>query len=310
MSLQHIPVLKEESISLLNIKPNGVYVDCTLGGGGHFTSILEKLGTDGFLIGIDKDKRMTKLMNEKLGDRKNVFLIHDNFKNIKKIITNLGFKEVDGILYDLGVSSYQLDEKERGFSYMEDVPLDMRMNEEQEIKAEDLVNTLSEKELTEIIREYGEEKWANRISKFIVAYREQERIKTTGQLVEIIKNAIPARARRRGPHPAKRTFQALRIAVNDEMDSLKESLYDAVDILAVEGRCCVISFHSLEDRIVKRVFKYLAKDCECPPGLPECVCNKKSELKILTKKPIIPTKQEIGQNPRSRSAKLRAVEKV
>ena len=249
MSLQHIPVLKEESISLLNIKPNGIYVDCTLGGGGHFTSILEKLGTDGFLIGLDKDKRMIKLMNEKLGDRKNVFLIHDNFKNIKKIITNLGFKEVDGILYDLGVSSYQLDEKERGFSYMEDVSLDMRMNEEQEIKAEDLVNTLSEKELTEIIREYGEEKWANRISKFIVAYREQERIKTTGSWLKLSKCYTSTCQEK--VLSAKRTFQALRIAVNDELDSLKESLYDAVDILAVEGRCCVISFHSLEDRIVK-----------------------------------------------------------
>lgn len=276
LSLQHIPVLREESIYLLNIKSNGVYVDCTLGGGGHFTSILERLGLDGFIIGIDKDNSMIEHMHKKIGDRKNVFLVHDSFKNIKNIVKKLGFNKVDGILYDLGVSSYQLDEKERGFSYMEDAQLDMRMNEEQELKAEDLVNTLSEKELTQIIQEYGEERWAKRISKFIVIYREQERIITTGQLVEIIKNAIPARARRRGPHPAKRTFQALRIAVNDELDSLKESLYDAVDILATEGRCCVISFHSLEDRIVKQVFKYLAQDCECPPGLPECVCNKKA----------------------------------
>ena len=193
---------------------------------------------------------------------------------------------------------------------MQNAVLDMRMNEEQTIKAKDLVNSLSEEELEDIIFRYGEERWARRIAKFIVMNRKEKKVETTEQMVEIIKNAIPARARRRGPHPAKRTFQALRIAVNDELNSLKESLYDGIEILAVGGRCCVISFHSLEDRIAKRTFDYLAKDCECPPEFPQCMCDKKSELKIITRKPIIPTKRETNENPRSRSAKLRVVQKV
>jgi len=310
LSLYHVPVLQEESISLLNIKKDGIYIDCTLGGGGHFLEMLKRLGDTGFLIGIDQDKRMIDTLNEKLKSRKNIALIHDNFRNIKKITRELGFEKVDGILYDLGVSSFQLDEKERGFSYMQNAVLDMRMNEEQTIKAKDLVNTLSEEELGDIIFKYGEERWARRIAKFIVMNRKEKKVETTEQMVEIIKNAIPARARRRGPHPAKRTFQALRIAVNDELNSLKESLYDGIEILAVGGRCCVISFHSLEDRIAKRTFDYLAKDCECPPEFPQCMCDKKSELKIITRKPIIPTKRETNENPRSRSAKLRVVQKV
>jgi 16S rRNA (cytosine1402-N4)-methyltransferase len=222
----------------------------------------------------------------------------------------LGFEKANGILYDLGVSSYQLDEKERGFTYKEDAPLDMRMDKNQKLRAEDLVNDLPERELAQIIKEYGEERWAARISNFIVKYRMKERIKTTGQLVEIIKKAIPAGARRTGPHPAKRTFQALRIAVNGELESLRQSLYDAVDILISGGRLCIISFHSLEDRIVKQTFNYFSSECICPPGLPVCRCNKKKLLEVVTKKPITPEKNEIEDNPRSRSAKLRAAQKV
>ncbi|MDK2901924.1 MAG: rRNA (cytosine1402-N4)-methyltransferase [Thermosediminibacterales bacterium] len=310
MQFQHIPVLLNESISMLKIIPGGVYVDCTVGGGGHFLKILEAVGDNGIVVGIDRDENAISAVKNKIGKRHNIILVHENFRNIKKIMRGLGFEKANGILYDLGVSSYQLDEKERGFTYKEDAPLDMRMDKNQKLRAEDLVNDLPERELAQIIKEYGEERWAARISNFIVKYRMKERIKTTGQLVEIIKKAIPAGARRTGPHPAKRTFQALRIAVNGELESLRQSLYDAVDILISGGRLCIISFHSLEDRIVKQTFNYFSSECICPPGLPVCRCNKKKLLEVVTKKPITPEKNEIEDNPRSRSAKLRAAQKV
>ncbi|QSQ09729.1 Ribosomal RNA small subunit methyltransferase H [Koleobacter methoxysyntrophicus] len=310
MQFQHIPVLLNESISMLKIIPGGVYVDCTVGGGGHFLKILEAVGDNGIVVGIDRDENAISAVKNKIGKRHNIILVHENFRNIKKIMRGLGFEKANGILYDLGVSSYQLDEKERGFTYKEDAPLDMRMDKNQKLRAEDLVNDLPERELAQIIKEYGEERWAARISNFIVKYRMKERIKTTGQLVEIIKKAIPAGARRTGPHPAKRTFQALRIAVNGELESLRQSLYDAVDILISGGRLCIISFHSLEDRIVKQTFNYFSSECICPPGLPVCKCNKKKLLEVVTKKPITPEKNEIEDNPRSRSAKLRAAQKV
>jgi 16S rRNA (cytosine1402-N4)-methyltransferase len=295
---------------MLKIIPGGVYVDCTVGGGGHFLKILEAVGDNGIVVGIDRDENAISAVKNKIGKRHNIILVHENFRNIKKIMRGLGFEKANGILYDLGVSSYQLDEKERGFTYKEDAPLDMRMDKNQKLRAEDLVNDLPERELAQIIKEYGEERWAARISNFIVKYRMKERIKTTGQLVEIIKKAIPAGARRTGPHPAKRTFQALRIAVNGELESLRQSLYDAVDILISGGRLCIISFHSLEDRIVKQTFNYFSSECICPPGLPVCRCNKKKLLEVVTKKPITPEKNEIEDNPRSRSAKLRAAQKV
>jgi 16S rRNA (cytosine1402-N4)-methyltransferase len=295
---------------MLKIIPGGVYVDCTVGGGGHFLKILEAVGDNGIVVGIDRDENAISAVKNKIGERHNIILVHENFRNIKKIMRGLGFEKANGILYDLGVSSYQLDEKERGFTYKEDAPLDMRMDKNQKLRAEDLVNDLPERELAQIIKEYGEERWAARISNFIVKYRMKERIKTTGQLVEIIKKAIPAGARRTGPHPAKRTFQALRIAVNGELESLRQSLYDAVDILISGGRLCIISFHSLEDRIVKQTFNYFSSECICPPGLPVCRCNKKKLLEVVTKKPITPEKNEIEDNPRSRSAKLRAAQKV
>jgi 16S rRNA (cytosine1402-N4)-methyltransferase len=295
---------------MLKIIPGGVYVDCTVGGGGHFLKILEAVGDNGIVVGIDRDENAISAVKNKIGERHNIILVHENFRNIKKIMRGLGFEKANGILYDLGVSSYQLDEKERGFTYKEDAPLDMRMDENQKLRAEDLVNDLPERELAQIIKEYGEERWAARISNFIVKYRMKERIKTTGQLVEIIKKAIPAGTRRTGPHPAKRTFQALRIAVNGELESLRQSLYDAVDILISGGRLCIISFHSLEDRIVKQTFNYFSSECICPPGLPVCRCNKKKLLEVVTKKPITPEKNEIEDNPRSRSAKLRAAQKV
>lgn len=310
MQFQHIPVLLNESISMLKIIPGGVYVDCTVGGGGHFLKILEAVGDNGIVVGIDRDENAISAVKNKIGERHNIILVHENFRNIKKIMRDLGFEKANGILYDLGVSSYQLDEKERGFTYKEDAPLDMRMDKKQKLRAEDLVNDLPERELAQIIKDYGEERWAARISNFIVKYRMKERIKTTGQLVEIIKKAIPAGARRTGPHPAKRTFQALRIAVNGELESLRQSLYDAVDILISGGRLCIISFHSLEDRIVKQTFNYFSSKCICPPGLPVCRCNKKKLLEVVTKKPITPEKNEIEDNPRSRSAKLRAAQKV
>jgi 16S rRNA (cytosine1402-N4)-methyltransferase len=310
MNFHHIPVMLHEVIAYLNLKPNGIYVDCTLGGGGHTEKIIEKIVPGGRVIGIDQDPNALAAASKRLSQYEaNVCFVHSNFYRLKNVITELEIEAVDGVLFDLGVSSHQLDEGDRGFSYMQDAPLDMRMNPKDPLTAEKLVNELDEQQLAKIIRDYGEERWAKRIAQFIVEHRRVRPIHTTGELVEIIKRAIPAGARREGPHPAKRTFQALRIAVNDELNRFAQALRDAVDILRPGGRVCVISFHSLEDRITKEVFKELARSCICPPELPVCSCNKQKVVEIVTGKPVLPGNEELTQNPRARSAKLRVAEK-
>ncbi|MBT1278807.1 16S rRNA (cytosine(1402)-N(4))-methyltransferase RsmH [Thermoanaerobacter sp. CM-CNRG TB177] len=308
MEYSHKSVLLKETIEYLNIKPEGIYVDGTLGGGGHSEQILKRL-TKGKLIAIDRDLDAIKASKERLKNYKNVKYINNNFKNIREILKSLGVDKVDGIILDLGVSSFQLEEVERGFSYMKDAPLDMRMDKNSTFSAYDVVNKYSQQELEKVIREYGEEKWASRIAKFIVKEREKGEIKTTFQLVEIIKNAIPASARRKGPHPAKRTFQAIRIEVNEELKGLGKAIEDMVEVLRGKGRIAIITFHSLEDRIVKNTFKKLENPCTCPPNMP-CICGKKPVVKIITKKPVVPSKEEIETNSRSRSAKLRVAEKL
>ncbi|MBM7855931.1 16S rRNA (cytosine1402-N4)-methyltransferase [Desulfohalotomaculum tongense] len=311
MNFYHVPVLLEEVMAGLNLKPGGIYVDCTLGGAGHSAEILRRTGPNGKLIGLDQDPHALKAAEQRLkefGSR--VITVRSNFSRLSAVLKELAVGPVDGILFDLGVSSAQLDNPERGFSYMHDAPLDMRMSPDNPYTAKELVNELSAEELTRIISEYGEEKWAKRIARFIVEERNRNPISTTFELVEIIKRAIPAGARRSGPHPAKRTFQALRIAVNDELNILESAFIQAVNALKPGGRLCVITFHSLEDRITKDLFKYLAKDCVCPPELPVCSCDKEREIKIITRKPVTASKQELEQNPRSRSAKLRVAEKT
>ncbi|WP_029688536.1 16S rRNA (cytosine(1402)-N(4))-methyltransferase RsmH [Thermoanaerobacter sp. A7A] len=308
MEYSHKSVLLKETIEYLNIKPEGIYVDGTLGGGGHSEEILKRL-TTGKLIAIDRDLDAIKASKERLKNYKNVEYINDNFKNIKEILKSLNIDKVDGILLDLGVSSYQLEEVKRGFSYMKDAPMDMRMDKNSPFSAYDVVNKYSQQELERVIREYGEEKWASRIAKFIVKEREKGEIKTTFQLVEIIKNAIPASARREGPHPAKRTFQAIRIEVNEELKGLDKAIEDMVEVLRGKGRIAIITFHSLEDRIVKNTFKKLENPCTCPHNMP-CTCGKEPLIKIITKKPVLPSKEEIETNSRSRSAKLRVAEKL
>src|SRR5690554_3840609 len=281
MEFKHVSVLLEECIEALNIRENGIYVDCTLGGAGHTKEILKKL-KGGKLIGIDQDTDALKNAEEILKDYQNVTLVHSNFESIKNIIEEHAPDGVDGILMDLGVSSYQLDEGERGFSYMKDAPLDMRMNREDVLSAYDVVNGYEEADIARVIRDYGEEKFAKRIAGFIVKAREEKPIKTTHELVEIIKAAIPAKARREGPHPAKRTFQAIRIEVNNELDIIEKSIEDIVDCLKPGGRLCIITFHSLEDRIVKKTFKRLQNPCDCPPEFPKCICNKESMINIIS----------------------------
>lgn len=311
MEFKHTSVLPEESVDNLSIKSNGIYVDGTTGGGGHSRLIADKLSSEGRLIAIDRDKDALDAANRNLKDVKcRVDFVHSNYTEIKSVLNNLNISKIDGALLDLGVSSFQLDNEQRGFSYMKDAPLDMRMDAEDDFSAEDVVNVYSEKDLARIIREYGEEKWASRIAKFIVKERQSGRIETTRQLVEIIKSAIPAGARREGPHPAKRTFQAIRIEVNDELKGLEDAVENFMDVLEVEGRFCIITFHSLEDRIVKNKFKDRENPCICPPEFPVCVCGRKPDIKIITKKPILPAEEEIEMNPRSRSAKLRCVEKT
>lgn len=311
MEFKHTSVLPEESVDNLSIKSNGIYVDGTTGGGGHSQLIADKLSSEGRLIAIDRDKDALDAANRNLKDVKcRVDFVHSNYTEIKSVLNNLNISKIDGALLDLGVSSFQLDNEQRGFSYMKDAPLDMRMDAEDDFSAEDVVNVYSEKDLARVIREYGEEKWASRIAKFIVKERQSGRIETTGQLVEIIKSAIPAGARREGPHPAKRTFQAIRIEVNDELKGLEDAVENFMNVLEVEGRFCVITFHSLEDRIVKNKFKDRENPCICPPEFPVCVCGRKPDIKIITKKPILPAEEEIEMNPRSRSAKLRCVEKT
>lgn len=310
MEFKHVSVLLDECIDALAIKEDGIYVDCTLGGAGHSSEIVKRLSEDGRLIGFDQDKDALKAAGERLKEYNNVTYVHSNFYAIYDVLTDLGIDGVDGILMDLGVSSYQLDNGERGFSYMQDAPLDMRMNRENSFSAYEVVNTYSEDELFRIIKEYGEEKFAKRIASFIVRNREEKNIETTLELVEIIKAAIPAKARREGPHPAKRTFQAIRIEVNKELEIIKRTILDGVKKLNKGGRMAIITFHSLEDRIVKNTFKELANPCTCPSEFPVCVCNKKAEVKLITRKPIEASKEELEFNPRSRSAKLRIIEKL
>lgn len=310
MEFKHISVLLEECIDALNIKEDGIYVDCTLGGAGHSSEIIKKLSSKGTLIGIDQDTDALKAAKERLKEYENVIYVHDNFHNIEEILKNLGIDKVDGILMDLGVSSYQLDAGERGFSYMHDGALDMRMDRDSDFSAYDIVNGYSKEQLYKIIKEYGEEKFAKRVADFIVDRRSPKPIETTFELVDIIKAAIPAKARREGPHPAKRTFQAIRIEVNRELAILNKAIEDGVEHLNENGRMGIITFHSLEDRIVKVKFKELENPCKCPRDFPMCVCNKKPKVKVLTRKPIDPSEEELEINPRSRSAKLRCVEKI
>ena len=310
MEFHHVSVLLDECIENLNIKPDGVYVDCTMGGAGHSKEIVKKLSNKGLFIGFDQDKNAIKTAKERLreySDRVN--FVHINFEKIKDELEKIGVYKIDGVLADLGVSSHQLDEADRGFSYMQDAPLDMRMDVRCEFSAYDVVNGYTEEELAKIIKDYGEENWAKRIAKFIVEERKEKKIETTKELVDIIKKAIPKKARIDGPHPAKRTFQAIRIEVNNELGVITKMIEDASSIMNKGGRICIITFHSLEDRIVKNAFKELSLDCICPPHLPMCQCDKKSEVKIITRKPIMPTDEEIEVNPRSRSAKLRVAEK-
>ncbi|MGM0410673.1 MAG: 16S rRNA (cytosine(1402)-N(4))-methyltransferase RsmH [Bacillota bacterium] len=310
MTFEHKPVLLKESIEYLNIKENGIYIDGTLGRGGHSEEILKNLSKEGLLIAIDRDKKAIKEVEKKLGNKKNLKLIHDNYVNIPEILAKNNLTKVDGMLFDLGFSSPQIDNPERGFSYKKDGPLDMRMNKEQKFKAEDIVNTYSKEKLKKVIKEYGEENWAARIAEFIVKFRKNEDIKSTTDLVEIIKAAIPKGVRRKGGHPARKTFQALRIETNDELKQLENMIKKSIYNLKDKGRICIISFHSLEDRIVKNTFKYLNKDCVCPPDFPICACDKKREINIITKKPITATKEELESNYRARSAKLRVAERV
>ena len=307
MEFKHTSVLFSETIENLNIRENKVYVDGTLGGGGHSFGILSKNNTAS-LIGIDQDTEALEAAGMRLSQFENrVLLVHNNFKNIKSI---LGDKKIDGAVLDLGVSSYQLDNAERGFSYMHDAPLDMRMNRKSNFSAADVVNSYEKEDLTRIFYEYGEENWSKRVAEFIVEARAKKTIETTGELVEIIKNAIPKSARMAGGHPAKRIFQAIRTEVNGELDLLKQALNDFVSVLNPGGRLCVITFHSLEDRITKQVFSELAKGCICPKEFPVCMCNHKPDVKIITRKPILPCKAELEENSRSKSAKLRVVEKI
>ena len=312
MKFEHISVLRDECISGLNIKANGIYVDGTLGGAGHALEICKHLSEKGHFIGIDQDKNALTVSKERLKDvAPKISIINNNFEAIKTILEDIDIQGIDGMLIDLGVSSHQLDEPLRGFSYMNDAPLDMRMNQDDTYTAYHVVNELSEDELFRIIKEYGEEKWAKRIASFIAQYRDTEgEIHTTYELVDIIKRAIPHGARKDGPHPAKRTFQAIRIAVNRELEIIEPTLMHIIEKLNPAGRLCVITFHSLEDRIVKHVFKKLEDPCTCSKNFPICICEQTQQVKIITKKPILPSDEEVESNPRSRSAKLRIIEKL
>lgn len=315
MEFYHNPVLLNECIKMLNIRKDGIYVDGTIGGGGHSSEILKKLGKDGVLIGLDRDAYALESAGKRLDSitleqKAKVVLVNSNFKDIKKVIEDNNIAEVDGILLDLGVSSHQFDVAQRGFSYQNNGPLDMRMDRRQKLTAEIVVNEYQEKDLFRIIKDYGEEKWASRIASFIVKARRQNRIKTTWELVDIIKAAIPAAARREGPHPAKRTFQAIRIEVNNELGILADTISDSVSILKSGGRLCIISFHSLEDRIVKNEYQKLVNPCTCPGSFPICVCGKKPIANLPVRKPIQPGEEELNSNPRARSAKLRVLEKL
>lgn len=309
MEFQHVSVLLNEVVQGLQIKPDGIYVDGTLGGAGHASVVCSKLGESGRLIGIDQDADAIAASTDRLqayGDR--VSIVRSNYSDMVNVLHQEKIDHVDGITLDLGVSSFQLDTSERGFSYRMDAPLDMRMDDRQELSAEVVVNEYSEMELFHLIRNYGEDKFAKNIAKHIVAEREKEPIRSTGRLAEIISRAIPMKIKKQGGHPAKRTFQAIRIEVNHELEVLEQSIDDMIDLLNPGGRLCIITFHSLEDRIVKKIFRSAENPCTCPPNFPVCVCGKVSKGRVVTRKPILPTEQEMAENPRSKSAKLRIFE--
>ena len=310
MEFRHTSVLLEEVIENLHINPDGTYVDGTLGGGGHSYHIAERLSPKGRLLGIDQDDAAIEAAGERLsvfGDK--VTIVRSNYKDMDQVLRDNGICGVDGIVLDLGVSSYQLDTAERGFSYKYDTGLDMRMDRRQTLTAKDIVNTYSLQELSRIIRDYGEDKFAQNIARHIAQAREKEPIETTGQLNDIIRGAIPAKMRTVGGHPSKRTFQAIRIACNSELDVLRDSLSMMVDLLKPGGRLCIITFHSLEDRIVKSAFRTYENPCVCPPDFPVCVCGRKSRGKVITRKPVLPGAEETKENKRAKSAKLRVFEK-
>ena len=308
MEFKHIPVLFRESIDALDIKPDGLYADCTAGGGGHSNAILDRLSENGRLVAIDRDPEAIETLTKRFEGRENVSIVNDNFFNIKSILSQFADEGADGILADLGVSSHQLDDAARGFSFHADAPLDMRMSM-QGMSAADAVNSLSQRELQDIIYRYGEDKFAPRIAAGIVRARAEKPIETTLELAEIVKSSIPAAARREGGHPARRTFQALRIYVNGELDGLDRAIGDMFESLKVGGRLAIITFHSLEDRAVKQTFASLCEGCICPPEFPVCVCGRKSRGR-LPQKAAAPSKAELEENPRSRSARLRVIEKI
>ena len=310
MEFKHKSVLLKECIENLRIRPDGIYVDGTLGGGGHSYEICRRLSEKGRLIGIDQDAAAIEAAGERLGEfAGKVTIVRSNYCNMRAELAKLGITSVDGVILDLGVSSYQLDEADRGFTYREDAPLDMRMDQRQTLTAKDVLNEYSEMELYRIIRDYGEDKFAKNIAKHIVSARNEHVIETTGELIHIIKAAIPAKVRAVGGHPAKRTFQAIRIEVNHELDVLRDSLDDMIDLLDDGGRICIITFHSLEDRIVKTIYKKNENPCVCPPEFPVCVCGKKPKGRVVTRKPIVPGDVELEENPRAKSAKLRVFER-
>ena len=310
MTFHHISVLLNETIEGLNIRPDGIYADGTLGGGGHAYAVAEKLTEGGRLVGIDQDADAIQAASERLKPfQDRVSIVRDNYVNMAQVLKNLGISAMDGIYLDLGVSSYQLDTAERGFSYMEDAPLDMRMDRRNDRTAADLVNGCTEQELFRIIRDYGEDRFAKNIAKHIVQARERKEIRTTLELAEIVRGAIPKKIQVTGGHPAMRTFQALRIELNGELKVLEESIDSMIGLLKPGGRLCIITFHSLEDRIVKNGFRRNESPCICPPEFPVCVCGKKSRGRVITKKPVLPSEEEKEMNPRSRSAKLRIFER-
>ena len=310
MEFRHKSVLLEESIEALHIRPDGIYVDGTLGGGGHSYEICRRLSDRGRLIGIDQDAAAIAAATKRLEEFKDrVTIVRSNYCDMKKELGKLGITSVDGVILDLGVSSYQLDEAERGFTYREDAPLDMRMDQRQTLSAKEVVNDYSEMELYHIIRDYGEERFAKNIAKHIVSARKEKQLETTGELIHVIKAAIPAKARATGGHPAKRTFQAIRIEVNRELYVLDHSLGDMIDLLNDKGRICVITFHSLEDRIVKNKFRESENPCTCPKEFPVCICGKKPKGRVITRKPIVPSEEELEENTRSKSSKLSVFER-
>ena len=310
MEFKHVSIMLNECLEGLNIKPDGVYVDGTLGGAGHSSHIIARLNEKGKLIGIDRDTDALTVAKERLSKYNNFIPVHSNYSEIISILENLNIDGVDGILLDLGVSSFQLDEAERGFSYMKDAPLDMRMNREDPITAKDVVNKYSEQELAKVIYEYGEEKYSRQIARKICEYRNNKEIETTLELVDIIKSGMPGKALKEKQHPAKRTFQAIRIEVNSEISLLKQTVIDDIMSLKPGGRLAIITFHSLEDKIIKHTYNDMQGKCSCPSGFPVCVCNFKSYGKVISKKAIIPSDEEIEENPRARSAKLRIFEKI